>query len=204
LSTSLKKENGKPLIVGLTGGIGSGKSTVAKIFQSLGVPVFNSDEVAKDIINNDEETVKLVSEKFGAVYNNGKLDTQKMAEIVFNDDTALESINNIIHPKVKEYFGKWVEKNDEYSILVKEAAILIESGAYNQTDIIILVTAPEDLRIKRVVERDSVSEDKVKSRMAKQLSDEEKITYADFVVTNSEKDLIIPQVIKIYEGLKKP
>ncbi|MBL4594921.1 MAG: dephospho-CoA kinase [Flavobacteriales bacterium] len=200
---SLKKEN-KPLLVGLTGGIGSGKSTVAKVFESLSVPVFNSDTVAKSIINNDEEVIAQVITTFGAIYENGKLNSNKMAEVVFNDKTALKKLNNIIHPKVADYFKRWVEENASSPILIKEAAILIESGAYQQMDKIILVTAPEEIRIERVVQRDNVSEDKVKGRMQAQLSDEEKLTYADFTIDNGGKELIIPQVMEIYNQIKKP
>ena len=203
MSISLKKEN-KPLLVGLTGGIGSGKSTVAKVFESLSVPVFNSDTVAKSIINNDEEVIAQVITTFGAIYENGKLNSNKMAEVVFNDKTALKKLNNIIHPKVADYFKRWVEENASSPILIKEAAILIESGAYQQMDKIILVTAPEEIRIERVVQRDHVSEDKVKGRMQAQLSDEEKLTYADFTIDNGGKELIIPQVMEIYNQIKKP
>jgi len=191
----------KPLLVGLTGGIGSGKSTIAKVFESLGVPVFNSDEVAKGIINNDVEVVKNVTAEFGNVYAVGKLDKVKMAAIVFNDANALEKLNKIIHPKVAEYFKEWIEDNKNAQILIKEAAILIESGAYQQMGKTILVTAPELTRIKRVVQRDNTSEEKVKERIKAQLSDEEKMTYADFTIINDDKQLVIPQVLEVYDNL---
>lgn len=191
------------MLVGLTGGIGSGKSTVAKIFKSLGIPVFNSDTVAKNIINNNEEVIEQVIAEFGNVYENGKLNTDKMAEIVFNDEQALEKLNKIVHPKVKEYFEKWVKENNNSSILIKEAAILIESGAHKLMNKVIVVTAPKEIRINRVVKRDDVSEGKVKDRIQAQFSDEERLVYADFKIINDDEQMIIPQVLDVYEQIKK-
>jgi len=193
----------KPLLVGLTGGIGSGKSTIAKVFKALGVPVFNSDAIAKDIINNNREVVKQISAEFGAIYSNGKLDKVKLSGIVFNDKTALEKLNKIIHPKVSEYFEAWIDENKKASILIKEAAILIESGAYQQMDKIILVTASEMIRIQRVIQRDNTSEQKVKDRIKMQLSDKEKMTYVDFTIINDGEKLVIPQVLEVYKRLKR-
>ena len=199
MSTSLK--NKKPLLVGLTGGIGSGKTTVTKVFTAMGIPVFNSDNVAKEIINTDKEVVAAISQQFGAVYSNNLLDTKKMAAIVFNDKTALEQLNNIVHPKVAQHFNNWVKENSSEPILIKEAAVLIESGAYQQMDKVILVIAPETLRIKRVMKRDKVSEEKVKERLSKQLSDAEKTNYANYLVDNGSNELVMPQVLKIIEQL---
>lgn len=201
MNTSLKKENKKPLIVGLTGGIGSGKSTVAKVFQSLGVPIFNSDLEAKYIINNDVEVIRAITFEFGNVYENGKLNRIKMAEVVFKDKNALEKLNKIVHPKVAEYFENWVLENNDSSILIKEAAILIESGAYKKIDKIVLVTAPTTIRIQRVVNRDNISKEKVKERMNAQLSDKEKLSYADFFIINDDIQLVIPQVLAAYNKL---
>lgn len=201
MNTFLKKEN-KPLLVGLTGGIGSGKTTVAKILKSLSVPVFNSDLEAKTIINNDKGIIEQVTIEFGAIYEDGKLNTQKMAKLVFNDATALEKLNNIIHPKVKEHFERWVAENNTAPILIKEAAILIESGAYKELDKIILVTAPQSIRIQRVMQRDKVSEEKILKRIQAQFSEEEKLNYADFVIKNNEEQLVIPQVLKTYNQIK--
>lgn len=201
MSTFLKNVNKKPLLVGLTGGIGSGKSTIAKVFQSLGVPIFNSDLEAKKIINNDVEVINSITSVFGNVYQNGELDRIKIAEVVFNDKDALEKLNKIVHPKVAEYFEKWILENSNASILIKEAAILIESGAYKQMDKIILATASEDVRIKRVMNRDSVSKQKVLERMSAQLSDKEKLSFADFSIVNDNKEMVIPQVLEVYKSL---
>lgn len=202
MNTSLKRKN-KSLLIGLTGGIGSGKSIVSKIFMSLGVPIFNSDESAKNIINNDSNVIRKITSEFNNIYEDGKLNTQKMAEVVFNDEKALEKLNNIIHPKVKETFDKWVNENKNTPILIKEAAILIESGAYQFMDKIILVIAPEQIRLNRVAARDGVLIDKVKDRIQAQLSDEKKLAYADFTIVNDNQQMVIPQVIEILERLKK-
>lgn len=196
------KENNKPLLVGITGGIGSGKTTVSKIFKALGVPVFNSDNEAKIIVNTNEYVINQIQNVFGDVYRQGKLDAVKMAELVFKDKNALERLNKIVHPKVAESFKEWVNKNNMSRILLKEAAILIETGAYKELDSIILVITPIEERIKRVVKRDNISGEKVKERIAKQLSDEEKAKHANYVINNKDGQLLMPQVLKIYEQLK--
>ena len=191
----------KPVLVGLTGGIGSGKSTVAKVFETLGVPIFNSDLIAKSIVNNDAEVISKIVAEFGAIYLDGELDKVKMATIVFNDKTALEKLNKIVHPKVALYFENWVEQNASAEILIKEAAILIESGAYKQMDKIVLVTAPEALRLERVVNRDNTTGQKVKDRIAAQLSDEKRAVFADYTIDNGGSELVIPQVLEVYKML---
>lgn len=201
MSTSLKKENKTPLIIGLTGGIGAGKSTVAKVFQALNVPVFNSDREAKRCINHDANVVHAIKKAFGDVYQHGELERVKLAEIVFNDASALAQLNSIVHPKVAMRFDQWVAKNSTVKFLIKEAAILIESGAYQSVDKIILVTAPESARIDRVVRRDTISVEKVKSRIKAQLSDKEKLAFADFVIVNDDTQLVLPQVLEVYEAL---
>jgi len=193
----------KPVLVGLTGGIGSGKSTVAKVFESIGVPVFYSDKVAKGIINNDIEVVSKVVAAFGDVYLDRELDKVKMAAIVFNNKSALETLNKIVHPKVAIYFENWVDQHKTAPILIKEAAILIESGAYKQMDELVLVTASETLRVKRVVKRDNTTEQKVKERIAAQLSDKERAVFADYTIDNGGGKLVIPQVLAIYKRLTR-
>ena len=191
----------KPLTIGLTGGIGSGKSTIAKVFNSLGVPVFNSDLEAKKIIDNDSEVINAIKNEFGEVYINGALDSKRIAKIVFNDKKVLNKLNEIVHPKVKDVFDQWVELHKNEKILIKEAAILIEIGAYQELDKIILVIAPEKLRIERVVNRDGVNLKDVTRRVASQLSDEEKMKLSDYIINNDDKHLVIPQVLKIYNQL---
>lgn len=201
MNTFLKKEHKRPLIVGLTGGIGSGKSTIAKVFKALGVPIFNSDTEAKHIINSDAEVIEAIVAQFGEVYDDGKLNAKKMADAVFKDKNALEKLNKIVHPKVAQYFEHWIIANKDAPILIKEAAILIESGAYKKMDKLVLVIASKHIRTERVMKRDGVAEEKVKERMNVQLSDDEKRSYADFVILNNDSELLIPQVLKMYKAL---
>jgi dephospho-CoA kinase len=191
----------KPLLVGLTGGIGSGKSTVAKVFESLGAPVFNSDVIAKKIVNSDIDVINEIIEEFGDVYLDGKLDKVKMADIVFNDNTALKKLNKIVHPKVATCFEDWVDRNKTKKILVKEAAILIESGAYKQMNKIVVVTAPKSIRIERVVNRDHTTKEKVIERIDSQFSDEKRAGFANYSIDNGGDLLVIPQVLAIYNTL---
>ena len=191
----------RPLLIGLTGGIGSGKSTVAKVFISLDIPVFNSDVEAKKIINNDSDVVDAIKDEFGEVYINGILDSKKIAEIVFNDKNALVKLNDIVHPKVKDAFEQWVNNNMDKNILIKEAAILFETGGYKELDKTILITAPEKIRIQRVVNRDGVGLLDVQRRIDSQLSDEKKIELSDYVINNDIDQLVIPQVLKIFKLL---
>jgi len=177
----------KQLIVGLTGGIGAGKTTISKIFTALGVPVFNSDEEAKTIVNQDNTVVTSIKETFGNVYVGGRLDSKKMAELVFNDPEALNKLNHIVHPKVKKTFAKWIERNKNEKILIKEAAILIETNNYKELDKTILVVAPVSIRQKRVIKRDGVDSIAFKNRMKSQLSDTEKEKVADFIIHNDDE-----------------
>lgn len=197
----MEKANTKPMIIGLTGGIGSGKSTVAEIFNTLKIPVFNSDLEAKQLYSHPEIKQQIIK-LFGNVYNNqNQLDKKALANIVFNDDEKLQQLNNIIHPAVKTLFETWVNKNNLTPIVIKEAAILIESGAAKQVDKIIVVTAPEKERIRRVMQRDNVAEKEVIARMSKQLPEEKLITHADFIIKNDNQHLVIPQVLEIVEKL---
>ena len=202
--SSKEKRNNKPLLVGLTGGIGSGKSTIAKIFNALGVKVYNSDFEAKNIVNTDVEVIKLIKQKFGKeIYEKGLINSKKLAQLVFNNKTALEELNAIVHPKVKQHFEQWIQHHLTEKILIKEAAILIESGAYKGLDKIILVTAPEELKIKRVLARDNSKETDIRKKIAAQLNDIEKTKYTNYTIYNNEKDLVIPQVLNIYNELCK-
>lgn len=198
----LSKNNQKKIIVvGLTGGIGSGKSTVAKIFISLKVPVFNADLVSKSIVNNNKEVKQKIISIFGDVYNKNGLDNKKLATLVFNDTLKLEQLNKIIHPKVNKAFKDWLLLHKNAKIVIKEAAILIETGAYKKMDYTILVTSPKDLRIKRVIKRDQTNLESVLSRINNQMEDEEKIKFSDYVIVNDNRHLIIPQVLEIYKQI---
>ena len=190
------------LIVGLTGGIGAGKSIVSKIFKTLGVSVFNSDDEAKLIVNQDKEVVESIQEIFGDVYIDGELNTKLLSEKVFKDKKALKTLNEIIHPKVKERFHRWIKEHENEKILIKEAAILIETNGYQELDKTILVIAPVSIRKKRVMRRDGMTSAAFENRIKSQLSDTEKIKAADFIIHNDDEQLIIPQVLSIYQKLK--
>lgn len=197
----MNKSVTKPIIIGLTGGIGSGKSTIAEIFTTLKIPVFNSDLEAKKLYSHPEVKQQIIKH-FGNVYNEQhQLDKKALANIVFNDEDKLQQLNNIIHPAVKKLFETWVNKNNHAPILIKEAAILIESGAAKQVNKIIVITAPKEERIRRVMQRDNVSEKEVVVRMNKQLPEEKLIAQADFIIKNDNKQLVIPQVLNIVKEL---
>ncbi len=193
----------KPLIVGVTGGIGSGKSIVCKVFETLGAVTYYADDRAKWLMQNDNQLIKEIKELFGDdAYKNGQLDRIHIANRAFKDQSLLEKLNQKVHPAVAEDVAKWVQKNQSSHLLLKEAALLFETGSYKSLDKTILVTAPEELRIDRVVNRDTHrSEQDVKDIISKQMSDEEKLSLADFVIENDGKSSIIKQVTKLYDEL---
>ncbi len=192
------------LKIGITGGIGSGKSTVCKVFSILGAPVFEADLVARQLMENDLQIRKGLVERFGeGVYTpNGSVDRKKLAALIFNDEIQLQKVNELVHPAVRSAFLKWAdEQNVPY--VVHEAAILFESGFYKMMDFTILVSAPEEERIQRVTKRDRSRLTEIKERMQKQWSDEEKRKLASIEIRNADHDLIIPQIIKIDKQLKE-
>ena len=192
------------LKVGITGGIGGGKSTVAGIFMRLGIPVFYADAEAAAITNTDPEVLTAYQQLFGKdiIGETGLPDRKKIRDIVFHDETKREQVNKLVHPRVKARFDQWCSRQQAPFIL-KEAAILFESGANAGLDKVIVVTAPGELRIKRVMERDHVDEEQVKAVMKKQMNPEDLLKKADFIIYNDEQQLLIPQVLNIYEQLKK-
>jgi dephospho-CoA kinase len=190
--------------IGLTGGIGSGKSTIAKVLQAMHYPVFYSDDIAKKLVENHLQIRKELIELLGPkVYEGGSFNKLFLAQQLFSDDTIREQVNAIIHPKVREAFHTWSqEQNSE--LVFNEAAILFESGSYRQLDANILVTAPEKLRIERVMQRDQLSKQAVLDRMDKQWGDAEKIPLADFVIVNDEKQPLLIQIETIVNQLLLP
>lgn len=193
------------LKVGITGGIGSGKTTVCKVFETLGVPVYYADLEAKKIQEEDAEVKGAILKEFGENILNasGSIDRAKLAAIVFNDKDKLQKLNNIVHPAVANHFNNWLTANKTSKYTLQEAAILFESGVYKRVDKIISVIAPVDIRILRTAKRDSISEELVQQRMKNQISDEEKIKRSDFIIYNDEQQLLIPQVIRIHEQLNQ-
>ena len=180
--------------VGLTGGIGSGKSTVSKILISKGFSVYNSDYRAKWLMNNDDNLKSNIISIFGdKAYLKGSLNRKYLSAKVFNDSLKLKALNNLVHPLVAIDFKNWLIHQKSKDFVFKEAAILIESGAYKEMDKIIVVSCPENIRLERVLKRDGNSPELVKKRMQNQISETEKINHADFVIKNngSESDLVL-------------
>jgi dephospho-CoA kinase len=193
------------LFIGVTGGIGSGKSTVCKVFRLLGVPVFEADPIGKYLLDNDENLKKKVADLFGNnIYTSkGTVDREKLAEIIFNDNKKLRQLNELVHPPVKKEFYKWAEERKHFPYVIQEAAILFESGFYKFMDYTILVTAPEKERIERVKKRDNVSESDIMARIKNQYSEAYNRKLASIVLENDNKRLIIPEIIKIDNNLKR-
>ncbi len=191
------------LRIGLTGGIGSGKSTVAKVFETLGIPVFYADEAAKELMNSDPILKEKIIHAFGKEsYKDEKLDRQYLATLVFNDPEKLNLLNSIVHPATIEDAEKWMQQQTcPYSI--KEAALIFESGAQKGLDHVIGVSAPEPLRILRTMNRDQITKAEVVARMNRQMDENVKMKLCDFIITNDEQELLIPQVIALHEKLLK-
>jgi len=189
--------------VGLTGGIGSGKSIVAEIFYHLGIPVYNSDIEAKNLYKTDKVLKTLIIRNFGkqAFLDSGEVNKDFLISSVFPNQAKLEILNKLVHPRVKINFENWLGKHRHSKIVIKEAAILFESGAYKQLDKIIAVTAPDAIRIKRVMKRDSVTDDSVRKRMLNQWPQEKLVANADFIIDNSGLKSVIKQVLRIYNDL---
>jgi len=191
--------------VGLTGGIGSGKTTVSNFLLDYGIPVYNSDSKGKTLMNTNLELKNNIVSIFGErVYDNGILNTNLLSNIVFNDSTKIEQLNNLVHPKVAQDFNQWVGKNNNKPILVKEAAILIESGAYLNMDKIILVVSEKSTRINRVSKRDNSDLDSIEKRINLQLTDNEKIKYADYIIeNNSSLEHLKLEVLKVVNKIRE-
>jgi dephospho-CoA kinase len=191
--------------VGVTGGIGSGKTVICAVFKKLGIPVFNADQQAKSLMNTDPKIIKQIKGFFGnSIYGDHGIKKAALASIIFNNNDALEKINSIVHPEVRESFFHWAGKREShFPYLIEEAAILFESGGYKDMDISILVYATEDLRIKRVMQRDQVDRAWVESRIRHQMADEEKLHLADEVIYNDGSRMVIPQILDIHHKLTR-
>jgi len=189
--------------IGLTGGIGSGKSFVAELFRRMGVPVFEADAEAKRLQQEDAELIAGMKKLFGEdIYlRDGSLDRKRVAAVAFGDKEKLAQLNALVHPAVRRAFERWLEQHKEMPLVLKEAAILFESGTDKGLDGVIVVSAPVELRIQRVMRRDGISREEVERRMKSQWPEEEKIRRAQHVITNDEKTLLLPQVSALKEKL---
>jgi dephospho-CoA kinase len=189
-------------LVGITGGIGSGKTTVCKIFEVLGVPVYYADERAKWLLNNDTTVKEKVVALLGNdAYSNGELNRPLIAEKVFADKDLLEQYNAIVHPAVAEDTLSWNSQHLDEPYVLKEAALLVETGSYLNLDKLIVVTAPENIRIERVMQRDGLSEAAVMARIKNQMPESEKVKLADFVILNDGTQSLIEQVKNIHQEI---
>jgi dephospho-CoA kinase len=188
-------------IIGLTGGIGSGKTTVAKMFMALGVPVYFADDAAKEIMATIEVQKKLQSVFGDAIIENGVLNRKELSKIVFNNTEQLQKLNGIVHPLVQLHFENWLKKHKQSPFIIKEAAILFESGSYKNCNAIITVTAPLEERIRRVGQRDTASKEAILQRINSQCTDEEKILESDYVIQNIDLKDTQRQVENIFKIL---
>ena len=189
------------LKVGLTGGIGSGKSLVARMFGVLGVPVFEADAAGRQLLAEDPAVRAAILDRFGeGVVHHGTVDRKALAAVVFQDPRALADLNAIVHPAVRQAFRHWAERQHAPYVLM-EAAILAETGGHQAFDRVVVVSAPEGLRLARVMARDGVAEAEVKARMRNQASEEERLAIADHVIVNNDQQLVIPQVLQVHQAL---
>lgn len=188
--------------LGVTGGIGSGKTTVCRLLEKFGVPVYYADTEAKNLMNADTEIRNTLSNWFGSdLYASGSLDRGLLASYIFSDKEQLERVNHLVHPRVAAHFKNWMAKQ-QATCIAKEAAILFESGSYKEMDVVLTVNAPEELRIARVMKRDAVSREEVIQRLTKQWTDKQRSEKADYHITNDDNTLVLPQLIKLLKGLK--
>ena len=183
--------------IGLTGGIGSGKTTVAKVFETLGIPVYYADDRAKHLMNTDEALKTSIIQHFGNdAYKNGELDRKYLAGMVFNNKEKLEVLNSLTHPITIHDADEWM-KQQTTAYTIKEAALLFESGAAEQLDYIIGVYAPQHIRVERVVKRDKLPVEDVMKRISRQIDEEMKMKLCDFIIKNNDQQLVIPQVLEL-------
>lgn len=189
------------LRVGLTGGIGSGKTTVARVFQVLGVPVYDADKASKKLMNEDAQMKMDLISAFGEeTYKEGVLDRKYLAETVFNDPEKLVLLNSIVHPATLHHASEWMKKQ-EAPYIIKEAALIFESGSNKDLDYVIGVYSPLELRISRTMARDSISREQVFSRIQNQMNEESKMALCDFIIQNDPDHSIVEQVLELHHQL---
>ena len=188
--------------VGITGGIGSGKSIACEVFSRIGVPVYNADNRAKWLMNNNITLKQQLIARWGnQVYKNNQLDRSFLAGIIFEDKDAIEFVNSLVHPAVRNDFQEWCSLHPDEAYVIQEAALLFESNAYNDMDVMVTVFSTEKVRIDRVCKRDQVTREQVIQRMNNQLPDEEKVKRSDFVVYNNEDQSLLEQTLKLHSLL---
>ena len=190
-------------VVGITGGIGSGKTTACQIFEELGVPVYYADVRARELMTNNETLRDRIIQAFGEeAYLNGQLNRPYLAKLVFSSKEKLSVLNGLVHPAVADDFDEWLDSQKDATYVLKEAAILFESGAYQDVDISVLVVAPQELRLERVMKRDGTSKEEVLRRMNNQWTQERKVKLADHIITNDGTQMLIPQVLELHKKFR--
>lgn len=193
------------LKIGITGNIGSGKTTVSSLFELLGIPVFYSDTVAKTVMVTDAQLIAGITGHFGAeaYFADATLNRKHIASLVFNNPAELSKLNSLVHPAVFRAFDEWVLQHASAPYILKEAAILFESGSYKDCDYTIMVTAPAPMRMARVMQRDGITQAEAENRNARQMPEDEKRKLANFEITNDNSRLVIPQVLALHEQFLK-
>jgi dephospho-CoA kinase len=185
--------------IGLTGGIGSGKSTVAQIFEVLNIPVYYADDASKRLLNEDEDLKNKVKIAFGeGAYSGGKLNRKYLSDQVFNDSQKIQLLNSFVHPATIRDASEWMKKQ-KAPYIIKEAALIFESGADKELDYVIGVKSPLELRIRRTMDRDAISAEQVYARIDKQMDEAAKLNLCDYVIINDEQHMLIPQVLTLHE-----
>jgi dephospho-CoA kinase len=188
--------------VGITGGIGSGKTLVCSVFEKLGIPVYYADSEARWLMDHEDLLKERIRGLLGdAAFRDGRLDREYVAGRVFREPEVLERLNGIVHPAVRDHYLQWVRRQADVPYVIEEAAILFESGAYRFMDLNILVYAPEDLRIRRVMQRDGAGREEVRLRMERQMNEEEKKGMADALIINDGKEMVLPQIIALHRRI---
>ncbi len=197
----MKKESNSVFKLGVTGGIGSGKTSVCRVFNILGIPVFSADQEAREIMEKEDGVIRRINSITGRdLYSGGSLDRKALATLIFNNHTLLEKVNSLVHPAVIDHFLKW-EKVQSSPYVIMEAAILFESGASKYVDKIAAIIASPEERLQRVIQRSNLTKEQVLERMRNQMDDEERMKLSDYVISNSENDMIIPEILKIHEDI---
>jgi dephospho-CoA kinase len=197
----MKRVSNSVFKLGITGGIGSGKTSVCRVFNILGIPVFSADQAAREIMETEDGIIRRINSITGRdLYSGGSLDRKELAALIFNNHALLEKVNSLVHPVVIDHFLTW-EKLQSSLYVIMEAAILFESGASKYVDKIAVIIAPPDERLERVIQRSKLTKEQVLERMRNQMDDEERIKLSDYVISNSENDMIIPEILKIHEDI---
>ena len=190
--------------IGITGGMGSGKSFVCSFIENLGYPMFYSDKEAKWLMENNASLIAEIKKNVGNnAYTNNKINKEAIRKYIFNCKKNREKLNDIVHPTVYHHFENWAQQFTSNTLIFNESALLIETGSFKRFDKIILITAPEELKIKRLIQRENITKEEIILRMKSQLSDEEKKVYADYILENNEKELLLPKIIRVLDQLNK-